>query len=204
MYLIDKKVYFTYSTGKLSNLDDEIILGEHARECLMLLIEKKGEIVSKATIVSRVWNAKGIVVSDNAVRQTMHILRRSLLHFTEGSQVITTVPRNGYLINNVAEVPDDDTTLSNYRVKNDIFTRASSALVFARVNSFLPGIKGITYSFLTASLLFIAHEFFHPVNTAEPLIQEHSSSIDKMEFSSGKESSILQEETFQDKPDHVY
>lgn len=157
MFLIDNKVYFCARTGKLYNFADEIILGENVKECLNLLLENQGKLVTKEDILNRVWHSKGIVVSDNAVRQTMHILRKSLMQFSPERQIITTVPRYGYMISHALLVSDDD----DYLFKNIKAPSSLSNKFIMRFKIFLknlwPGYKGVVFGLMAAMLTLYIH-----------------------------------------------
>ncbi|MDR6352512.1 winged helix-turn-helix domain-containing protein [Pantoea sp. SORGH_AS_0659] len=108
MYLIAGSIYFDPITGKLSKGDKELYLGHNAKECLMLLITNKGMIISKEEIISQVWNSKGVVVSDNALRQTMYTIRKSLKYLSREHEIITTIPRKGYRIELVRQLTESE------------------------------------------------------------------------------------------------
>lgn len=164
MYLIGMKVYFDQSNGRLFSLTDEHILGENAKECLRLLLENNGELVTKDEIVKRVWTSKGIVVSDNAVRQTMHILRRTIQQFSPEKQLITTVPRKGYMITQAIIVEDSDNTLLMMKRKTvKIYPRLQSAfMLFEQV--VWPGRKGLIFAALTAVITCALYASWHNQN----------------------------------------
>lgn len=169
MYLIDNQVYFNYSSGRLFNLDNECYLGEHAKECLMLLSEKSDIIVTKEEIMQRVWHSKGIIVSDNAVRQTMHIIRKSFNRFSLNRQVIITIPRNGYMIINVTEVPDNDDSLIKLQ---SISTETKRPFFNLKPLSFLkfiwPGYKGLAFSMICSALVCIGYTHFLAQRPVQP------------------------------------
>jgi len=108
MYLIDNSVIFDPVSGKLSKFDEEIYLGQNAKECLMLLITHKGMIISKEQLIAEVWNAKGIIVSDNALRQTMYTIRKSLKYLSKEHELIITIPRKGYRIELVRTLTESE------------------------------------------------------------------------------------------------
>lgn len=161
MYLIDNQVYFNCASGKLFDLHDECYLGEHAKECLTLLVEKSDIIVTKEEIMQRVWRSKGIIVSDNAVRQTMHIIRKTFNKFPLERQIIITIPRNGYMIINAIEVPDNDDSLMKIQSRSIENTWSNLNLKLLSVlKVFWPGYKGLVFSMVLSTLACISYTHF--------------------------------------------
>jgi Tol biopolymer transport system component/DNA-binding winged helix-turn-helix (wHTH) protein len=65
-------------------------------DLLLLLVEKRGEVVSKETIISRVWPEE--VVEDSNLTQSIHYLRRIIDDPSRNESYILTVPTRGYLL----------------------------------------------------------------------------------------------------------
>lgn len=197
MYLIGRKVYFNHTTGKLYDLTQELTLGENAKECLSLLLENTGLLVSKEEIVKRVWTSKGVVVSDNAVRQTMHILRRSLSRFSPDKQLITTIPRNGYMITEAYVVDEsDDVLLKISQNSANVFKRTSVRIAQTMRISW-PGKKGFLFSIFTAALACVIYAKWHDVNyhTAAMPIDEDARFIYRDDSLAKEQTSTGQTET---------
>ena len=161
MYLIGMKVYFDKTTGRLFSPEDELILGENAKECLSLLLENNGELVTKDEIVKRVWTSKGVVVSDNAVRQTMHILRRALNQFSPERQLITTVPRNGYMITQARIVENSDESLLLMQRKTVRLPLWVKALYAFLIKTLWPGRKGFVFAILSTTITCAMYASWH-------------------------------------------
>lgn len=81
-------------TGTLWRGRDVISLSPKAAELLKLLIEHKGEIVSKQDIFDTVW--ADTFVEDGVLTQNVYTLRNALGRDENGRQFIETVPRRGY------------------------------------------------------------------------------------------------------------
>ena len=77
--------------------DDEVSLTPKQVETLLALIEKKGEIVSKETLMSRLWG--NCVVEEANLVQNIHILRKVLSNTAAGKPMIETFRRRGYRFN---------------------------------------------------------------------------------------------------------
>src|SRR5687768_5744360 len=81
-------------------------------DLLILLLERRGEAVSRDAIFERVWS--DVVVSDGALSQAVRTLRRALGDDPREPVFIRTVSRHGYrfVFPDVAEQPDDGAALS--------------------------------------------------------------------------------------------
>lgn len=77
-YKIEDCIHFYPQQNMLYNVrtEDSVILLSAAAECLKLLIEKQGEIISRQTLTECVWGSRGVVISANTYYQTMLNLRR--------------------------------------------------------------------------------------------------------------------------------
>jgi len=101
---------------------------ERAEECIKLeplplaflcfLLEKKGEIVSRESLLSSVWGNR--IVSDDAIRKVVKNLREALTDNAKSPQYIKTVPMKGYcLIAEVIELEQEKpTALKHLSMKN--------------------------------------------------------------------------------------
>jgi Tol biopolymer transport system component/DNA-binding winged helix-turn-helix (wHTH) protein len=69
-------------------------LSPKAVELLALLVERRGEIVSKQEIFDKVW--ANTFVEDGVLTQNIYTLRNALGRDADGRQFIETVPRRGY------------------------------------------------------------------------------------------------------------
>jgi len=65
-------------------------------EILILLLEHRGEIVSRETIVTRVWGNDVFLDTDNSVRGAIRKLRQALKDDPEAPQFIQTITGQGY------------------------------------------------------------------------------------------------------------
>src|SRR3984957_483186 len=65
-------------------------------ENLILLLERRGEIVSREKIVARVWGAEVFLDTDNSMRGAMRKVRQALKDDPETPRFIQTVTGRGY------------------------------------------------------------------------------------------------------------
>jgi len=63
-------------------------------ELLSLLLEARGEVVSRITLMDRLW--RDAEVEEHNITQTIFRLRRVLGKLPDGKEYIETVPRRGY------------------------------------------------------------------------------------------------------------
>ncbi len=73
---------------------DVVSLSPKALELLTLLIEHRGEVVSKQDIFDSVWS--DTFVEDGVLTQNIYTLRNTLGRDENGKQFIETIPRRGY------------------------------------------------------------------------------------------------------------
>ena len=85
----------------------EVALIPRYFDLLMLLVERRGEVVNRRQIFDAVWS--DVVVSDGALSQAVRTLRRALGDDSREPAFIRTVSRHGYrfVFPHVVEDPDD-------------------------------------------------------------------------------------------------
>ena len=129
----------------MHNPADEVKIGEfilnrtsstlkRAEECIKLeplalaflcfLLEKKGQIVSRESLLSSVWGNR--IVSDDAIRKVVKNLREALGDNAKSPQYIKTVPMKGYCL--IAPVIELEQAAHSAR-KQRLITRVASALI---------------------------------------------------------------------------
>lgn len=74
--------------------DDIVPLTPRALDLLIALVEKGGDVATKAELLAKVWS--DVVVGDANLSVTMSALRRALGEREDGGDYIDTVPRRGY------------------------------------------------------------------------------------------------------------
>jgi TolB-like protein/DNA-binding winged helix-turn-helix (wHTH) protein/tetratricopeptide (TPR) repeat protein len=80
----------------------EVAINAKAFDALVCLVERAGEVVSRAALAQALWPTT--IVEDNNLSQTVLALRRALGDDAEKPRYVVTVPRRGYQL--VAEVRD--------------------------------------------------------------------------------------------------
>lgn len=81
--------------GKLFSPDHEPVqLSSRAFAALEMLLERRGEVVSKSALMAQVW--PGIVVEENNLSQAISSIRKALGDSRSGHHIIKTVSGRGY------------------------------------------------------------------------------------------------------------
>src|SRR5579862_3363518 len=71
-------------------------------ELLCLLLERRGQLVTREEILERVWGKGVFVDSENSINTAVRKLRRALCDDSEAARFVITVPGKGYRF--VAEI----------------------------------------------------------------------------------------------------
>jgi DNA-binding winged helix-turn-helix (wHTH) protein len=74
--------------------DQQVFLGSRALDILTVLVERPGELVTRAELMSRAWPDTVVVPANLAVH--VAALRRALGDGKEGQRYVVTVPGRGY------------------------------------------------------------------------------------------------------------
>lgn len=95
-----------------------ISLNTPASRCLLLLLQKKGEVVTQTDFFQQVWENKGLYANTNTLYQNISLIRKALRKAGVQEDVIHTLPREGFsflgtviLLEDDCNVADDNTTL---------------------------------------------------------------------------------------------
>lgn len=101
-YLIEDKIIFIPVRQCLMMVDDpqQLKLKPTASQCLLLLIQHHGQIVTQNELLEFAWGGQHRQVSFNAFYQSILSLRKNFLHLKVENAIITTVPRKGLVIQN--------------------------------------------------------------------------------------------------------
>jgi DNA-binding winged helix-turn-helix (wHTH) protein len=74
--------------------DEPVALGSRALEILIVLLERRGELVSKQELISRVW--PDVFVDPSNLTVHMSALRRALRDGRDGNRFIINIKGRGY------------------------------------------------------------------------------------------------------------
>lgn len=89
----------------LSRNSEEIPLVPKAVETLRVLVERRGEILSKTELMDAIWTDS--IVEESNLAQYLHILRKTLGKQKNGNPFIETLRRRGYRFNGKVEVVEN-------------------------------------------------------------------------------------------------
>lgn len=129
-YKIDKKIIFREDDGKIwstINPEQSARLSVIPSRILSYLIQNSTHIVNRNELLENIWDKNGLQASNNSLSQNICILRKTLQDLGCGADVILTLPKLGFRINesivieaeedvssekNRAEVPLDESNTS--------------------------------------------------------------------------------------------
>lgn len=100
-FMINNEVIFDVDGNELYSLVDKqvtVSLNAPTARCLRLLIESKGGIISRDEFLAKVWNARGLVVSQNTFYQNISLLRKSLEKAGLSKDIIVTIRQRGFML----------------------------------------------------------------------------------------------------------
>jgi DNA-binding winged helix-turn-helix (wHTH) protein/TolB-like protein/Tfp pilus assembly protein PilF len=97
----------------LSRNDEEIPLAPKAVETLLVLVEQRGNILSKTELMDAIWTDS--IVEESNLAQYLHILRKTLGEQQNGQPFIETLRRRGYRFNGDVTVSEGANRSSQLR-----------------------------------------------------------------------------------------
>lgn len=107
-YIIEETLLYYSETGILCLIDKEneqsITLPGTPNRILSYLLINKGKALSKEEILKGVWELHGIDGSSNSLKQYLSYLRKILLNYLPEKEIITTVPKRGYMISDEVNI----------------------------------------------------------------------------------------------------
>jgi DNA-binding winged helix-turn-helix (wHTH) protein len=110
------------------NLFDLTKIEPRIMRLLCLLIENRGKLVTRDTIVEQIWS--GYPGGIDGLTQAISFLRKILNDSKKN--IISTVPKSGYVFNGIAEIRDDEPETTSPG-KKYIKMRISFFVIFAAV-----------------------------------------------------------------------
>ncbi|KZQ00379.1 hypothetical protein A3N42_19315 [Klebsiella aerogenes] len=123
-YIIEGGIHFFPSQHSIHNIMNNVTVSllSTASECLLVLLEEQGRIVSRKEMKERVWSKRGVVVSSNTFYQTMLNLRRGLEKAGAGRSVISTYYGKGVSIEEKVRVEKKSTrTVTDYNFEANAY-----------------------------------------------------------------------------------
>lgn len=121
-YLINDIVYFYPANQLLEPVSEDkksVSLNVPASRCLKLLLEKKGEIVTKYDFSQGVWESRGQYTSINALYQNISLIRKALREVGISQDVIHTIPREGFSFLGTAILLEEEESIADSYISSD-------------------------------------------------------------------------------------
>lgn len=121
-YLINDIVYFYPANQLLEPVSEDkksVSLNVPASRCLKLLLEKKGEIVTKYDFSQDVWESRGQYTSINALYQNISLIRKALREVGISQDVIHTIPREGFSFLGTAILLEEEESIADSYISSD-------------------------------------------------------------------------------------
>src|SRR5271165_883961 len=92
-------------TGELWNNGEMLTLARQQFQLLQVLLEKPGELVTRETLIARLWPPDTFVDFDQGLKKAVNRLREALSDCAEQPRFIETLPRRGYRF--IADVQEE-------------------------------------------------------------------------------------------------
>lgn len=100
VFLINGSVLFEPDKRRLGPRDGypnrAVLLHGPVSECLLLLLEHNGEVLTQRYLFSAVWEKQGAIVTTNALYQTIASIRKALKSVGLAENIVQTVPKEGF------------------------------------------------------------------------------------------------------------
>ena len=172
-YFIKDMIVFNVLDNTLwakENPEDTLTIGLVPGRLFRYLLANAGRVVSKDELFSNVWNEYGLRSSGHSLNQNISLLRKSLTSLGCESEVISTLPRLGYLINNdvvdvqyyTAVKADPPETIHRPKLTSSHYPKQLLTAGFLSLTLLIPA----TF-FLTQSSSYISTDI--PVQSLEPI-----------------------------------
>lgn len=106
LYIINGQIIYDDVQCSISNAEtnDTMQLPATAARILSLFIRYHGSTLSRAEILSYVWEEYGYKASNNTLSQYVSLIRKNFQHLGLQTDLIITIPRTGFLLPKSVEV----------------------------------------------------------------------------------------------------
>jgi len=114
VYLIGSLIKYRSDDGVMWLAADEnsaITLTVTMNRMLWFILSRQGQVVSRDEILDSVWDAHGLISSNNTLNKYISEIRKKFVLFGLEDECITTVPKIGFIFNSEIDVqvlPDDN------------------------------------------------------------------------------------------------
>lgn len=133
LFTIDETIFFDPQGHKLfcrgKDLSpQEFSLNTPASRCFMLLIQKRGKVVTREEFLQHVWIENGAFVSQNTYYQNISILRRTLKKAGIKEDIIITVPHQGLTLALDVSIEKEDNVIDNKTAVYDSYHQEETSI----------------------------------------------------------------------------
>lgn len=160
-YIIDDRLIFRAEDGALWLKDryaEKIILTPIVARLLHFFLQEQGKVLSRETILYRVWEDYGLEPSNNSLNQYVSQIRKILFESGLPDNVIRTIPRFGFSFSSELLV----VTESNEATKSDHIVYKNDGLLVGKKHDFT--IQIYTVIFI---ILFVITPFLTEILTSK-------------------------------------
>lgn len=121
------QLYYDAAQRQLADAKQQLYLEPRQHQLLMCLLQTPGQVVSRDTLITQVW--QGRIVSDSAINRAVSLLRKAFSRLDNSHNYIETLPKLGYRLQLPTVMVVDDTSVSNRPVAGLYRTTVLLALV---------------------------------------------------------------------------
>jgi len=115
-YLINEHVIFDSDANCLFSVSSpsvKVSLHTPASQCLLLLVQNKGEVLNQKFLFENIWGKNGAFVSANALYQNIAIVRKCLKSAGIEQDIVQTIPKIGIKFTGEAVLYEPVLSLAN-------------------------------------------------------------------------------------------
>lgn len=155
LFLINDTFYFRPDDGAIWHISDKhekVNLTPTASRLLVVLIEDQGEVVTREEIFRKVWDNWGMEGSNHSLNHFVSQLRKIFNRFDLPKEIITTVPRIGFIFSG-------DITIVEYG--QDITSENRKEISVDEKPTVRESINYLPLFFATILLLFSFYFYYH-------------------------------------------
>lgn len=144
-YLIDSVIIYEVNEHIIRNVENSLStkLLTTASACLTTLLNQKGEVVSRKTLMHAGWEKHGFIVSTNTLNQNVLLIRKAIAKISE-KEIIKTVFRQGISIPKGIHIIEfkDNAALEAYLDAHNYPKQIASALTDTQDAAPLTAVEG--------------------------------------------------------------
>lgn len=121
-FIINGQVCFFSEEYRLEPMGQQgsgVSLNVPVSRCLLLLLQRKGNVISQSDFVYEVWENKGQFANANTYFQNIHLLRKALATSGIKDNIIKTIPKEGVRFTGTVTYPCEENAESSAEATQD-------------------------------------------------------------------------------------